>query len=181
MGITVASTTITLENRYQGLSISKNMDTGEVTVSIVVAEGFYDANGKWNTINTRTEVITGDAVLYLLGITPSALGLTTDAVGDTINTLIYAVLSGQIRLDASVTVNLTDANGTPLTGQAVIKKGDVVYAIGQVPGVLTVPLLLNATLEVTADGFQPFTKTYSLLQGDVVEDVTLTPAQQTTV
>ena len=175
MGIIIESKTFTIERRYQGISISKNLDTNELVVTITVVEGFYDGNDRWNTTNTYNTYISGDAVLYIMGMKPSNLGLKTTAIGETLNTLVYAILQGSIQLDATLTISAKDPDGKAVSGYALLKKGDIIYGQTPVPGLIRTPLLLGATLEVHADGYQPFTKTYPVLQGNITEEVTLTP------
>jgi len=186
MGIPVGSKTVNLELRYSAINVTKDLNTGEITVTIPYQIGFFDENNHWITEKADYIAATKDAALILFGVTPAMLNSDTSTpVGELINKLAYAIVSGQIEVVARILVASTastDANTpAPTNLVATVKKGtDILATIPVIVGTVSagIPALLGATIEFSADGFNPVSVSTPVLQGTYeVSSLTFSPTQ----
>lgn len=184
MGIPVGTKEIELELRYSAIEVLKNLTTGEIVINIPYQVGFFDENNKWVVVNADTITASKDAALILFGVTPTQIqGDATSPMGELINKLAYAIVSGQIKLTARVLVEAavaSDDSTTTFTSLGmVVKKADkVIYSQEIAVGTPSneFPATLGATIEFSATGYQTASVTAPILQGDfVINSITLTP------
>lgn len=175
MGVPVGTIQTTLERRYSEVRISKDLQTGEPVVVIEYVDGFRQ-DGVWRTVSNDRLEVRGEAVFVLMGITPEALGLQTNALGYLLDTVVYAVLTGKVKTRATLQVTVKNGKGQAVPARVMVERGNVTYGAQEGPEVvMELPALLNATLKVVAPGYKPFVKTYQVLAGDIAETVVLEP------
>lgn len=184
MGVFIKSETINLELRYSAVNVTKNMTTGQIEVSIPYQVGFYDDSGKWVVKDANVMSASGDSAMILFGINPSTLGKDASTpIGELIDMLAYAVVTGQIKITSSIKINeitSSDVNVTAPTSVYVqVKKNTDVIAsfyldVGQESPEF--PALLGADVVITATGFDEVTLNFPILQGlHEIQSVELTP------
>ncbi len=178
MGLTVGQIQTTLERRYSELRIVKDLHRNTVQVIIAYADGFHAQDGSWRTVDSGTLTIEGDAVLAIMSLTASRLGLRTSAIGPVLDKAIYNVLSGEIPLRATLSVRVVDPEGRPVRATVSVAKGDVKYGIQQgAEVVFDLPVLVGVKVLAEAEGYQPASKDLAVLQGEVSLTLTLTPQE----
>jgi hypothetical protein len=178
MGLTVGQIQTTLERRYSELRIVKDLHRNTVQVVVAYADGFYAQDGSWRTVDTGMLTIEGDAVLAIMGLTPSRLGLNTSAIGVALDTAIYGVLSGQIPLRSTLSVRVVDQDGKPVRATVSVAKGEVKYGIQQgAEVVFDLPVLVGVKVLAEAEGYQPASQDLAVLQGEMSLTLTLTPQE----
>ncbi|BDX35470.1 hypothetical protein MN1_030 [Thermus phage MN1] len=177
MGVAIGTIQTALERRYSKLTVVKDLQTGAPTVSVEYVDGFWQ-DGRWRTVNVGSLEVSGEAVYVLMGLTPEQLGLETNALGYTLDTAIYGLLTGQIKTRATLQVTVRNPDGLAVPARVTVERDNVTYGAQEGPEVvLDLPALLNATLKVVAPGYLPFEKQYQALVGDIVEEVVLTPEE----
>lgn len=176
MGLTVGSIQTTLERRYSEIRIVKDLHRNTAQLYVLYADGFYGPDGTWRTVDTGTLVVEGDAVLALMGLTPSKLGLSSNAIGPALDAAVYGLLSGQIPLRATVSVKVQNQEGAPVPATVSVEKGDVQYGLQQgAEVVFDLPVLVGVAIKATAEGYKPASKSMAVLQGSVSVTLTLEP------
>lgn len=176
MGLNVGQIQTTLERRYSEVRIVRNLHNNTVQLYIVYVDGFYTPDGSWRTVDSGTMVIEGDAVHALMGLTPSKLGLRTSAIGTVLNEAVYGVLSGKIPLKATLSVKVVDQDGKPVSATVSVEKSDVKYGLQHgAEVVFDLPVLVGVRVVAVADGYQPASKDFPVLQGETSLTLTLTP------
>ena len=186
MGIPVKTEEIDLELRYSAVEVVKNLNTGEVDITVPYQIGFRDEDNNWITVKGDVISISGDASLVLMNITPKDLGKTEeDSMGYLINYLAYAVVTDQIKVYSRVTIDsISSADSNVAAPDAVlvqVKKGDDVlaaFSLGAGETSDKLPVVIGATLEFSAPGFENVAQNVPLLQGDYNTSITLEPAQE---
>lgn len=177
MGVPVGTIQTTLERRYHEVRISKDLQTGESFVVVEYVDGFYQ-DGVWRTVSNDRLEVRGEAVLVLMGLTPEALGLQTNALGYLLDTAVYAVLTGKVKTRTTLQVTVQNSEGLAVPARVTVERGNVTYGAQEGPEVvMELPAPLNATLKVVAQGYKPFSKTYEVLTGDITETVVLEPEE----
>jgi len=189
MGIPVGSKTVDLELRYSAVSITKNLNSGEVSITIPYQIGFFDDNGTWVTESADYITATGDAAMILFGVTPAMIGGTdTTPIGQLINQLAYAIVSKQIKVTASIVIDSVvssdeEVPAPELVTVKVLKEDALITTFSLTPGTEEspeFPALLGATLVIEAEGFEPVSVQVAVLQGTYhISSVTMTPREST--
>lgn len=181
MGLQLDTRTIQREKRYMGFEITKHTN-GTSSASLRIAIGYYDTINDEKTWVTEREEYTNlnnDQLTLMMGLRHGDLGLTASGLNlfKFLDTAIYAVMSDKIRLDYTYQPTVKDASTGAVLGDysVIIKTGDItishLYAsIGQTL-IARGNALLNVTVEINKYGYKPFSKTYTVLQGDVKEDI----------
>ena len=178
MGLTVGQIQTTLERRYSELRVVKDLHRNTVQVVIAYADGFYAQDGSWRTVDSGMLTIEGDAVLGIMGLTPSRLGLPTSAIGAVLDRAIYGVLSGEIPLRTTLSVRVVDQDSKPVRATVSVAKGDVKYGIQQgAEVVFDLPVLVGVKVIAEAEGYQPASQDLAVLQGEMSLTLTLTPQE----
>lgn len=178
MGLAVGQIQTTLERRYSELRIVKDLHRNTVQVVIAYADGFYAQDGSWRTVDSGMLTIEGDAVLAIMGLTPSRLGLQTRAIGPVLDRAIYGVLSGEIPLRTTLSVRVVDQDGKPVRATISVAKGDVKYGIQQgAEVVFDLPVLVGVKVLAEAEGYKPASKDLAVLQGEMSLTLTLAPQE----
>jgi hypothetical protein len=178
MGLTVGQIQTTLERRYSELRVVKDLHRNTVQVVITYADGFYAQDGSWRTVDSGMLTIEGDAVLAVMGLTPSRLGLQTSAIGAVLDRAIYGVLSGEIPLRATLSVRVVDQDGKPVRATVSVAKGDLKYGIQQgAEVVFDLPVLVGVKVLAEAEGYQPASQDLAVLRGEMSLTLTLTPQE----
>ena len=178
MGLTVGNISTTLERRYSELRIVKDLHRNTVQVVITYADGFYVQDGSWRTVDTGTMTLEGDAVLTVMGLTSSRLGLRTSAIGAVLDRAIYGVLSGEIPLRSTLSVRVVDQDGKPVRATVSVMKDDVIYGIQQgTEVVFDLSVLVGVKVQAEAEGYQPASKDFPVLQGETSLTLTLIPEE----
>ncbi len=180
MGLTVGQIQTTLERRYSELRVIKDLHRNAVQIVISYVDGFYAQDGSWRTVDYGTTTVEGDAVLAIMSLTPTHLGLQTNAIGPALDKAVYGVLSGQIPLKAALSVRVVDQAGKPVSATVSVAKGDVKYGIQQgAEVVFDLPVLVGVRVTAEAEGYQPATEDIAVLQGNKSLTLTLTPLGET--
>lgn len=178
MGLTVGNISTTLERRYSELRIVKDLHRNTVQVVITYADGFYAQDGSWRTVDTGTMTLEGDAVLAIMGLTSSRLGMRTSAIGAVLDRAIYGVLSGEIPLRSTLSVRVVDQDGKPVRATVSVTKGEVKYGIQQgAEVVFDLSVLVGVKVQAEAEGYQPASKDFPVLQGETSLTLTLIPEE----
>lgn len=184
MGIQIESKTISREKRYTGFNIVKYND-GTNRATITVSTGYYDnfegANNIW--ISERDEIISldTDQLLFLMSLEPKKLGLNTTGLKlfQFLDTAIYALIGGQLRLTYSLKIKVVDkANGQELTDfNYTISKGNSLsfsgYAYTGKIADVTGDLIINPTISINKLGYKSTQVTLPALINDVTQTIEL--------
>lgn len=157
----LAEKSITLERRYCAL----RLDPRTPSLSIDYEDGYLDA-GEWKTVERGTFTLSGDAARQVLTATPESLNATDLHLGALLEAAAYAVLAGKFPSESVLSARATDAEGNPLVATFRLEKGGAVYALASgAEVVLRSPVLLNAVLQVSAEGYTPVTVDLPVLSG----------------
>jgi len=174
MGIQVGSKTVSLEKRYRRLVVDKDMNNNNAFVRVEAETGYYDDDGTWMTTKTENVDVTGDTMWYLFGMKQSDVGLTDASLGEHLETVLYSVLANQVPITAEITATVTDVNNTPVDAKVSVVRsngGVVAWSTSNTP--FTVPVTLNATVEVEAQGYVGQFQEFPILVGTVPVSFTL--------
>jgi hypothetical protein len=161
--------TITLERRYRYL----RFDQRTPALDIDYEDGYLD-EGQWKAVERGTFTISGDAARQVLAATPQSLQASGDNLGSLLDAASYAVLAGKFPTESVLSVKATDREGKPLVATFRLEKDGAVYAVSSgAEVVLRSPVLLNATLQVSAEGYAPVTVDFPVLAGEVEQILVL--------
>lgn len=182
MGLQLDSKTIQREKRYMGFSVNKGKDSTNYA-TVTVATGYYDTfNGQqlWVTEFEETIYLNHDQLTAMLSIKPSQLGLTSAQTNlfSMLDNSIYAVIGGQLPIKYKLTLTASDANG-PISGYliSILRNGVLVntqHVANTDPVILEGTTLIGATVKIERYGYEPYSKSYTALNGLVTLDAVLT-------
>ena len=176
MGLAVETLNISLEKRYVGFNIVKEID-GTNTGTIQVSIGYYDVEHGCNLLSVKESYIqlSSDNLSMLFSMKAGQLGLTDPRLIQSIDTVIYGIISKAILTTAKLSVTIANAAGEALSGEVILKRKGVVmtkfYATGSL--VIDVDTVLGASLEINIPGYLPYVKAYPILNGTVALAVVL--------
>lgn len=181
MPIEVGTIQTTIQRRHKSFHIERDFSNESLRILIEYADGFYK-DGKWYTLETGTKVIEGEPVFVLMRLTNTDLNVDDCRIGPMLETGIYAVISGQIKTDFTLTIIPKDQQGNLVYATVSLQRYEgpnlVEYARQEGETIVISDVArLNMTLKVSAPGYKEFVKTYPALFGEILEEVVLEPIE----
>ncbi|ABJ91534.1 hypothetical protein YS40_140 [Thermus phage phiYS40] len=182
MALEVGEVQTKIERRHKSLHIERDFATESLRVTIEYADGFYK-DGKWYTLETGSITIEGEPVFILMQLTNKNLGVDECTIGKMLEAGIYGVIGGQIKTTFKLTLIIKDQQGNPVFARCSMQRQEgenlVEYNVqeGEVI-VIEDKARVNMTLKVFAPGYKEFSKYYTYLVGELVEEVVLEPDTQ---
>ena len=179
------SKTVQREKRYTAFGIQKHPN-GESTATATIAIGYYDEfDGKrlWITEKEESIFLNNDQLTIMMGLKHGDLGLTANTLNlfKFLDTAIYGIIGGQLRIDYTLNLNVKDKDTkADITEYAIhVKRGDTILQSQYMYAGNTVALkgsaAVGATVEISKGGYVTFTKDYPVLRNDVTETIELEP------
>lgn len=178
MGLILGNETIQKEVRWMGFSVTKTPNQSVGLLQVRSSIGYYDAQGRWQHVSERVDDARQDPFDYIMSLTPNQIAGGTQGgsipVGELISNLLYGIIGGQVKLTATLLIDLTDAEGQPLSVPLTVRRaGGELVAEGRSGQPLALPLLIGASVTLSPPGRPEVSEKFKLLQGDVALKRTL--------